>query len=199
MSIGNNLLSLTSKSLSELGGRSFGPIIIGISCIASDVSVGTFTVVMSMIYKFGASRMWMDVSFFVFTVLCWKLISKKLSNSKSKTRKQIQKSGTTNIEEYIKHKEFNIYITTHTSWKSKYIRKYDCKIKIKPFYRLKCYFTIQKYINFKSVILINIKKLALLLGMANASDAAPLQFLAPYAGCAMGEYFRDNGMHLNKE
>ena len=49
------------------------------------------------------------------------------------------------------------------------------------------------------MILINIKKLALLLGMANASDAAPLQFLAPYAGCAMGEYFRDNGMHLNKE
>ena len=30
---------------------------------------------------------------------------------------------------------------------------------------------------------------------ANASDAAPLQFLAPYAGCAMGEYFRDNGQH----
>ena len=30
---------------------------------------------------------------------------------------------------------------------------------------------------------------------ANASDAAPLQFLAPYSGCAMGEYFRDNGKH----
>uniref|UniRef100_A0AC35TPH2 ATP synthase subunit alpha n=1 Tax=Rhabditophanes sp. KR3021 TaxID=114890 RepID=A0AC35TPH2_9BILA len=30
---------------------------------------------------------------------------------------------------------------------------------------------------------------------ATASDAAPLQFLAPYAGCAMGEYFRDNGKH----
>jgi len=30
---------------------------------------------------------------------------------------------------------------------------------------------------------------------ANASDPAPLQFLAPYAGAAMGEYFRDNGMH----
>ena len=30
---------------------------------------------------------------------------------------------------------------------------------------------------------------------ANASDPAPLQFLAPYAGVAMGEYFRDNGMH----
>ena len=30
---------------------------------------------------------------------------------------------------------------------------------------------------------------------ANASDAAPLQFLAPYSGCAMGEYFRDNGQH----
>ena len=30
---------------------------------------------------------------------------------------------------------------------------------------------------------------------ATASDAAPLQFIAPYAGCAMGEYFRDRGMH----
>ena len=30
---------------------------------------------------------------------------------------------------------------------------------------------------------------------ATASDPAPLQFLAPFAGCAMGEYFRDNGMH----
>ncbi|KAJ2999290.1 ATP synthase subunit alpha, mitochondrial [Globomyces sp. JEL0801] len=30
---------------------------------------------------------------------------------------------------------------------------------------------------------------------ATASDAAPLQFLAPYSGAAMGEYFRDNGMH----
>lgn len=30
---------------------------------------------------------------------------------------------------------------------------------------------------------------------ATASDAASLQFLAPYGGCAMGEYFRDNGMH----
>jgi len=28
-----------------------------------------------------------------------------------------------------------------------------------------------------------------------ASEPAPLQFIAPYAGCAMGEYFRDNGMH----
>lgn len=30
---------------------------------------------------------------------------------------------------------------------------------------------------------------------ATASDAATLQYLAPYTGCAMGEYFRDNGMH----
>ena len=30
---------------------------------------------------------------------------------------------------------------------------------------------------------------------ATASDPAPLQFLAPYTGCAMGEYFRNNGMH----
>ncbi len=31
--------------------------------------------------------------------------------------------------------------------------------------------------------------------VASASDPAPMQFLAPYSGCAMGEYFRDNGRH----
>ncbi len=31
--------------------------------------------------------------------------------------------------------------------------------------------------------------------LASASDPAPMQFIAPYAGCAMGEYFRDNGQH----
>lgn len=31
--------------------------------------------------------------------------------------------------------------------------------------------------------------------VASASDAAPLQFIAPYAGCAIGEYFRDTGKH----
>ncbi|MEE9165202.1 MAG: F0F1 ATP synthase subunit alpha, partial [Nitrospinota bacterium] len=30
---------------------------------------------------------------------------------------------------------------------------------------------------------------------ANASDPAPMQYISPYAGCAMGEYFRDNGKH----
>merc|ERR1711881_401702 len=30
---------------------------------------------------------------------------------------------------------------------------------------------------------------------ATASDAAPLQYLAPYSGCSIGEYFRDNGRH----
>jgi F-type H+-transporting ATPase subunit alpha len=30
---------------------------------------------------------------------------------------------------------------------------------------------------------------------ATASDAAPLQYLAPYSGCAMGEFFRNNGKH----
>ena len=30
---------------------------------------------------------------------------------------------------------------------------------------------------------------------SNASETAPLQFIAPYSGCAMGEYFRDNGKH----
>src|SRR2546421_12396702 len=30
---------------------------------------------------------------------------------------------------------------------------------------------------------------------ATASEPAPLQFIAPYAGCAMGEFFRDNGIH----
>ncbi|MEL0124042.1 MAG: F0F1 ATP synthase subunit alpha [Alphaproteobacteria bacterium] len=34
-----------------------------------------------------------------------------------------------------------------------------------------------------------------IVGAATASDPAPLQFLAPYTGCAMGEFFRDNGMH----
>ncbi|WFW29870.1 MAG: F0F1 ATP synthase subunit alpha [Wolbachia endosymbiont of Menacanthus eurysternus] len=31
--------------------------------------------------------------------------------------------------------------------------------------------------------------------VASASDSAPMQFLAPYSGCAIGEFFRDNGMH----
>jgi F-type H+-transporting ATPase subunit alpha len=31
---------------------------------------------------------------------------------------------------------------------------------------------------------------------ATAADTAPLQYIAPYAGCAMGEYFRDNGKHV---
>jgi F-type H+-transporting ATPase subunit alpha len=31
--------------------------------------------------------------------------------------------------------------------------------------------------------------------VANASDPAPLQYIAPFSGCAMGEYYRDNGMH----
>ncbi len=31
--------------------------------------------------------------------------------------------------------------------------------------------------------------------VASASDPAPMQYLAPYSGCAMGEYFRDNGKH----
>ena len=31
--------------------------------------------------------------------------------------------------------------------------------------------------------------------VANASDPAPLQYIAPYSGCAMGEYYRDNGLH----
>jgi len=30
---------------------------------------------------------------------------------------------------------------------------------------------------------------------ATASDPAPLQYIAPYAGCTMGEYFRDRGKH----
>jgi F0F1-type ATP synthase alpha subunit len=30
---------------------------------------------------------------------------------------------------------------------------------------------------------------------ATASEAAPLQYLAPFSGCAMGEWFRDNGKH----
>ena len=32
---------------------------------------------------------------------------------------------------------------------------------------------------------------------ANASDPAPMQYIAPYAGSSMGEFFRDNGKHLS--
>ena len=31
--------------------------------------------------------------------------------------------------------------------------------------------------------------------LASASDPAPMQYIAPFAGCAMGEYFRDKGKH----
>jgi F0F1-type ATP synthase alpha subunit len=48
-----------------------------------------------------------------------------------------------------------------------------------------------KQLSFKSVYL----RLFSIVVSATASDAAPLQYLAPYSGCAMGEYFRDNGMH----
>src|ERR1051326_3392157 len=34
---------------------------------------------------------------------------------------------------------------------------------------------------------------------ATASEPAPLQFLAPYTGCTMGEYFRDNGTHADRK
>nr|ADA85891.1 ATPase alpha subunit [Allium cepa] len=44
-------------------------------------------------------------------------------------------------------------------------------------------------------ILIEANALDSILVAATASDPAPLQFLAPYSGCAMGEYFRDNSMH----
>ncbi len=36
---------------------------------------------------------------------------------------------------------------------------------------------------------------SIIVAAATASDPAPMQFLAPFSGCAMGEFFRDNGMH----
>lgn len=45
--------------------------------------------------------------------------------------------------------------------------------------------TLRKHDAMKYTIVVN----------ASASEAAPLQFLAPYSGCAIGEYFRDNGKH----
>lgn len=48
---------------------------------------------------------------------------------------------------------------------------------------------LNKYISFIGAIKYTI------IVSATASDAAPLQYLAPYSGCAMGEFFRDNGKH----
>lgn len=50
-------------------------------------------------------------------------------------------------------------------------------------------FKLNKYISFIGAIKYTI------IVSATASDAAPLQYLAPYSGCAMGEFFRDNGKH----
>ena len=38
-------------------------------------------------------------------------------------------------------------------------------------------------------------RLTLSPSLISASEPAPLQYLAPYTGCTMGEFFRDNGMH----
>jgi F-type H+-transporting ATPase subunit alpha len=48
--------------------------------------------------------------------------------------------------------------------------------------------------NFRSIYIADAIKYTIIVS-ATASDAAPLQYLAPYSGCAMGEYFRDNGKH----
>lgn len=61
-----------------LANRSLGPFVIGFSYLASEFSVGTFTVAVSMIYKSGMARIWIDVGFFIFTILCWQLIAKGL-------------------------------------------------------------------------------------------------------------------------
>jgi sodium/proline symporter len=61
-----------------LGNRSISAIVIGFSYLASEVSVGTFTVAVSMIYKSGLTRIWIDIGFFIFTILCWQLIAKRL-------------------------------------------------------------------------------------------------------------------------
>lgn len=61
-----------------LANRSVHEIIIGISHISSEISIGTFTVVASMIYTIGLSRLWVDLGFFAFNILSWQLIAKRL-------------------------------------------------------------------------------------------------------------------------
>jgi sodium/proline symporter len=61
-----------------LGNRSFGPFVIGMSYLSSEISVGTFTVAVSMIYKSGFSRIWIDAGLLLFTILCWNLVAKRL-------------------------------------------------------------------------------------------------------------------------
>ncbi|XP_011833488.1 PREDICTED: ATP synthase subunit alpha, mitochondrial [Mandrillus leucophaeus] len=49
--------------------------------------------------------------------------------------------------------------------------------------------------NFNIIFLVENAMKYTIVVSATASDAAPLQYLAPYSGCSMGEYFRDNGKH----
>ncbi|ABD46006.1 sodium:solute symporter family transporter [Neorickettsia sennetsu] len=61
-----------------LANRSVHEIITGISHVSSEISVGTFTVVASMIYTTGFSRLWVDLGFFVFSILSWRLLAGRL-------------------------------------------------------------------------------------------------------------------------
>lgn len=61
-----------------------------------------------------------------------------------------------------------------------------------PYFNYPCiFFFTQLDLSFPSLGAINYT----IIVSATASDAAPLQYLAPYSGCAMGEFFRDNGKH----
>ncbi|KYH12707.1 sodium:solute symporter family transporter [Neorickettsia sp. 179522] len=61
-----------------LANRSVHEIITGISHVSSEISVGTFTVVASMIYTIGLSRLWVDLGFFVFSILSWRILAGRL-------------------------------------------------------------------------------------------------------------------------
>ncbi|ACT69681.1 sodium:solute symporter family transporter [Neorickettsia risticii] len=61
-----------------LANRSVHEIITGISHVSSEISVGTFTVAASMIYTTGFSRLWVDLGFFVFSILSWRLLAGRL-------------------------------------------------------------------------------------------------------------------------
>ena len=54
--------------------------------------------------------------------------------------------------------------------------------------------TLNSCTNYKTLEEAGAKKYTTIVA-TTASDSAPLQFLAPYTGCTIGEYFRDNGMH----
>ncbi|AHX11619.1 solute symporter family protein [Neorickettsia helminthoeca str. Oregon] len=77
-----------------IANRSIHEIIAGISHVSAEISIGTFTVVASMIYTIGLSRLWIDLGFFVFGILSWQFLAKRL-------RAQTEANNAITIPQYL--------------------------------------------------------------------------------------------------